>query len=225
MGEAGEKLGDWGLKMSDIRSNGLKPLRPDEVGGCRRRPDRGVEYPDNPVGIGAPVCRLRCPSNLPEDFLEDRTGPVEPVRNGNCDFGLGVSVAVVVEDRGGVEPPCCCWIIRGDVGFGIGIACCLLGLGLTPIVVSRGGVGFDLRRDGVKNNRLFPSFLGVSLSFGTGAKEALAVVVSEPNSRMFGVCVFATLGSREPRGATATDGGVESVANAIVEATSNGDML
>ena len=78
IGDAGEKFGDWGLKISEMRSNGLNPLRPEDVGDGRRRSGRGVEYPDNPVGFGAPVCRRR-PCTHPEDGLVDNNDP--DVRN------------------------------------------------------------------------------------------------------------------------------------------------
>ncbi len=171
IGEVGEKFGDWGLKISEIRSNGLKPLRPEEPGGFRRRPDRGVENPDNPLGMGAPVCRRRLPDH---GFLDCGSGAGVP----NCDVGRGVSVGLVdAAPEGGVIRSCG---IRGEMGLGTGTGtdCCCGLLGKLPVGLD--GVFLDLRRDGVKNNRLFRSFLVVSPSFRLceGVGEGLAWWIS-----------------------------------------------
>ena len=84
------------------------------------------------------------------------------------------------------------------------------------VVVSCGGVFFGLRRDGVKNKRLFLNALGISPSCRTGVREG---VVS--SSSTVGVSTSAV----DVRAATATDGGEASAINAVVEASSNGDML
>lgn len=81
-------------------------------------------------------------------------------------------------------------------------------------VVSCGGVFFDLRRDGVKNKRLFLNGLGISPSCWTGVREGVV-----PSSSTVGVSTSAA----DVR--AATDGGEASAINAVVEASSKGDML
>jgi len=74
----------------------------------------------------------------------------------------------------------------------------------------------DLRREGVKNKRLFLNCLGVSPSFWTAVREVL-------NSDSSMVEAFPLIA--DGRVATTIDGGVKSLVNAVVEAFSNGDWL
>ena len=71
-----------------------------------------------------------------------------------------------------------------------------------------GGVGLAFRRDGVKNKRLFRSFVGVASSL-----SPLPVAAGDSP---------APRATEEVRLATVADGGVESAVNAILEASSNG---
>ena len=71
-----------------------------------------------------------------------------------------------------------------------------------------GGVGLAFRRDGVKNKRLFRSFVGVASSLS----PLPAAAGDSPAPRA----------TDEVRLATVADGGVESAVNAILEASSNG---
>lgn len=120
--------------------------------------------------------------------MEDSDGPGVS----NCDVGRGLSVGL---DAGGVI------LSLGEMGLGIVIACWrgLLRLGLRLVEVSC--LFLDFRRDGVKNKRLFWSFLGVSPSLWTSVGEGIGSV-----SLATGV---STALSPEERLETAADGGVE----------------
>lgn len=179
--------------MSETRSKGLNFFfRLEEPSGFRRRLE-GVEYPDNPLlGTGAPVDRRRLPGFcfccccLPVE--DDGLGVPLP----NCVVGLGVSVGLV---------------LCGEMGFGLVIVCCCSLVGLR----GSSGVGLDFRRDGVKNKRLFRSFVGVVSSLAP--LSAAAGDAAAPRA------------TEEVRVATVADGGVVSAVKAILEASSNGDGL
>ena len=83
-------------------------------------------------------------------------------------------------------------------------------------MVVSGGVFFDLRRDGVKNKRLFLNFFGLSPSSPTVEREgAMSNLLPE------GVSPSATDG----RAVIKVDGGLASVIIAVAEATAGGDWL
>lgn len=111
----------------------------------------------------------------------------------NWVVGLGVSVGLVLcvetpEIRSPGEMVLGIVVVRGSSGIG--------------------GVGLDFRRDGVKNKRLFRSFVGVVSSLSSlspAAGDSAAPRATEEVSL-----------------ATVADGGVESAVNAILEASSNG---
>ena len=83
-------------------------------------------------------------------------------------------------------------------------------------MVVSGRVFLDLRRDGVKNKRLFLNFFGLSPSSPTVEREgAISNLLPE------GVSPSATDG----RVVITVDDGLASVTIAVVEATSGGDWL
>ena len=116
LGEVREKEGDWGLKMSEMRPSGLKPLRPEEDGSCRRL-DRGVvESPDSPDIAAGGGCRRPC--DRPDDCLDDNSLLVlaeVDIDLGVLNGALGCGCGVVIDDevdlscaRGDTEVGCCC---------------------------------------------------------------------------------------------------------------------
>jgi hypothetical protein len=175
-----ENEGLWGLNMSWMRLNGLKPLRPEADDGNRCfRLDRGVvgESPDSPDKAADAGCRRPRDLLPPDDccLAEDDNLPVllpgvaEPgVLNCVLVFGCGGVVTDADADAEVVE----LWVPRGGWGDNVdGWRCC-------------GDLCFALRLDeGVENNLLFLGLVGVaSTAVSVCCREGILIVGSSSSS-------------------------------------------